>query len=75
MRAVSDGKAATLAAAVDAVKAGADMLVVGRLADDEQSADVGSEVNREITQKVCTGEIEIGAIQRSVARIRKLDLR
>jgi hypothetical protein len=57
------------------VKAGADMLVVGRLADDEPSADVGAEVNREITSKVCTGEIEIGAIQRSVDRIRKLGLR
>ena len=75
MRAVSDGKAATLAAAVGAVKAGADMLVVGRLADDEQSADVGSEVNREITSKVCTGEIDINAIQRSVDRIQKLGLR
>jgi beta-N-acetylhexosaminidase len=75
MRAVSDGKAATLAAAVEAVKAGADMLVVGRLEDDDQSADVGFEVNRAITSRVCTGEIEISAIQRSVDRIQRLGLR
>jgi beta-N-acetylhexosaminidase len=75
MRAVSDGKADTLAAAVAAVKAGADMLVVGRLADDDQSADVGSEVNHAITSRVCTGEIDISAIQRSVDRIQRLGLR
>jgi beta-N-acetylhexosaminidase len=75
MRAVSDGKAAVLAAAVEAVKAGADMLVVGRLADDDQSADVGAEVNRAITSRVCTGEIDINAIERSVDRIQKLSSR
>lgn len=75
LRAVSDGKAATLTAAVDAVRAGADMLLVGRLGDDDQAADVVAEVNRKITSKVCTGEIDIGAIERSVDRIQKLTSR
>jgi beta-N-acetylhexosaminidase len=72
MKAVSDGASSTVAAAVDAVKAGADMVVVGRLGDDDQSADVGAEVNREITSKVCTGELDINAIEGSERRLQKL---
>jgi hypothetical protein len=48
------------------------MLLVGRLGDDNQSADVGAQVNRSITSKVCTGEIDIDALRRSENRILKL---
>lgn len=75
MKAVSDGGNSTVAAAVDAIKAGADIVLVGRLGDDDQSADVGAEVNRGITSKVCTGEIDINAIESSERRIRKLSTR
>jgi beta-N-acetylhexosaminidase len=72
MKAVSDGAGSTIGAASDAIKAGADMLLVGRLGDDDQSADVGAQVNRSITSKVCTGEIDIDALRRSENRILKL---
>jgi beta-N-acetylhexosaminidase len=75
MKAVSDGGSSTVAAAVDAIEAGADMVVVGRLGDDDQSADVGTEVNRAITSKVCTGEIAINSINRSELRIQKFSAR
>jgi beta-N-acetylhexosaminidase len=75
MKAVSDGGSSTVAAAVDAIKAGADMVVVGRLGDDDRSADVGTEVNRGLTSKVCAGEIDINAIKRSELRIQKLSTR
>jgi beta-N-acetylhexosaminidase len=72
MKAVSDGAGSTIGAASDAIKAGADMLLVGRLGDDDQTADVGAQVNRSITSKVCTGEIDIDALRRSENRILKL---
>jgi beta-N-acetylhexosaminidase len=75
MKAVSDGSSSTVAAAIEAVKAGADMILVGRLGDDDQTADVGAEVNRGVSSKVCTGEIDINAITRSEGRIQRLSSR
>ena len=75
MKAVSDGAGSTIGAASDAIKAGADMLLVGRLGDDDQTANVGAQVNRSITSKVCTGEIDINAITRSEGRIQRLSSR
>lgn len=72
MKAVSDGAGSTIEAASDAIKAGADMLLIGRLGDEDQSADVGAQVNSSITSKVCAGEIDISAIERSERRILKL---
>lgn len=72
MKAVSDGAGSTIEAASEAIKAGADMLLIDRLGDEDQTADVGAQVNRSITSKVCAGEIDIDAIRRSKGRILKL---
>lgn len=72
MKAVSDGAGSTIEAASDAIKAGADMLLIGRLGDEDRTADVGAQVNRSITSKVCAGEIDIDAIKRSERRIMRL---
>lgn len=72
MKAVSDGAGSTIEAASEAIQAGADMLLIGRLGDEDQTADVGAQVNRSITSKVCAGEIDIDAIRRSKRRILKL---
>jgi beta-N-acetylhexosaminidase len=75
MKAVSNAEHSTADAAVDAIRAGSDMILVGRLGDDDQSADVGAVVNRGIASKVCTGELDINAIKRSEGRIQKLSSR
>lgn len=75
MRAVLDERESAPAAAVDAIKAGADIVVVSRLRDDDQTSDVGAEINEAITAQVCTNEIPISVIRHSLNRLQRLKSR
>ena len=75
MRAVVDEKKSASAAAIEAIKAGADMVVISRLQDDDQTFDVGAQINEAITAQVCTNEIPISVIKRSVGRLQRLKSR
>jgi len=75
MRAVVHERKSASVAAIEAVKAGADIVVASRLKDDDQTSDVGAEINEAITARVCTNEIRISALKRSVDRIRRLKSR
>jgi beta-N-acetylhexosaminidase len=75
MRAVVDERKPTSVAAIEAVKAGADIVVASRLKNDDQTSDVGAEINEAITSRVCTNEIRISAVRHSVARIGRLKSR
>ncbi|MGJ4915254.1 glycoside hydrolase family 3 N-terminal domain-containing protein [Bradyrhizobium sp. HKCCYLRH2060] len=70
MKAILDAKPPA-AAAIDAVKAGADIIMFTKLSDADQTSDVGREINRALTAAVCSGELKAGNLQRSAARIRK----
>ncbi|CCD91373.1 putative Glycosyl hydrolase, family 3 [Bradyrhizobium sp. ORS 375] len=70
MKAILDAKPPATAA-VDAVKAGADIIMFTKLSEDDQTSDVGREINGALTAAVCSGELKAGALQRSVARIQK----
>lgn len=74
MKAILDGKQAS-AAAVAAINAGADLMIVTRLSEEDETSDVGREINQAITAAACSHEIEADAIQRSAARISKLKSR
>ncbi|XUM23900.1 glycoside hydrolase family 3 N-terminal domain-containing protein [Bradyrhizobium oligotrophicum S58] len=69
MKAILDAKPPA-AAAVDAVKAGADIIMFTKFSDEDQTSDVGRDINAALTAAVCSGELKAGALQRSVARIR-----
>jgi beta-N-acetylhexosaminidase len=75
MRAVLDERKSAPAAAIEAIKAGADIVVVSRLKDDDQTSDVGAEINEAITARVCTNEIPISVLKHSVDRIQRLKSR
>ncbi|CCD99151.1 glycoside hydrolase family 3 N-terminal domain-containing protein [Bradyrhizobium sp. STM 3809] len=70
MKAILDAKPPA-AAAVDAVKAGADIIMFTKLGEEDQTSNIGREINGALTDAVCSGGIKTGALQRSVARIRK----
>ncbi len=70
MKAILDAKTPA-AAAVDAVKAGADVVMFTKFSDEDQTSDVGREINGALTAAVCSGELKASELQRSVARIRK----
>ncbi|CAL74527.1 putative Glycosyl hydrolase, family 3 [Bradyrhizobium sp. ORS 278] len=70
MKAILDAKPPASAAG-DAVKAGADIIMFTKLGEEDQTSDVGREINAALTAAVCSSEIKTGAVQRSVARIRK----
>ncbi|WP_257167898.1 glycoside hydrolase family 3 N-terminal domain-containing protein [Bradyrhizobium sp. SRS-191] len=70
MKAILDAKPPA-AAAVDAVKAGADIIMFTKFSDEDQTSDVGRETNGALTAAVCSGEIKGGRVQRSLARIRQ----
>ncbi|MFC5323770.1 glycoside hydrolase family 3 N-terminal domain-containing protein [Bradyrhizobium oligotrophicum] len=70
MKAILDAKPPA-AAAIDAVKAGADIIMFTKFSDEDQTADVGRDINAALTTAVCSGELKADALQRSVARIRK----
>jgi beta-N-acetylhexosaminidase len=75
MRAVVDEGRSASVAAIEAVKAGADVVLVSRLKDDDQTSDVGGEINEAVTARVCTNEIRISAVKHSVDRIQRLKSR
>jgi len=75
MRAVVDEGRSTSVAAVEAVKAGADVVLVSRLKDDDQTSDVGAEINEAVTDRVCTNEIPISVLKHSVDRVQRLKSR
>jgi beta-N-acetylhexosaminidase len=75
MRAVVGDQKSASTAAVEAIKAGADLVVVGRLTDEDQTADVGEEINKAITTAACANEIRINALKHSVDRIKRLKSR
>ena len=62
-------------AAIEAIKAGADVVVVSRLTDDDQTSDVGAEINEAITARVCANEIPISVLKHSVDRIQRMKSR
>ncbi|MGJ5175402.1 glycoside hydrolase family 3 N-terminal domain-containing protein [Bradyrhizobium oligotrophicum] len=70
MKAILDAKSPA-AAAIDAVKAGVDIIMFTKFSDEDQTSDVGREINGALTAAVCSGELETAALQRSAARIRK----
>lgn len=74
MKATLDAKQPS-AAAVAAVKAGADLIIFTRLSDEDQTSDVGREINRALTAAACSQEIRANALQRSAARVRELKSR
>jgi beta-N-acetylhexosaminidase len=75
MRAVRDERKSASDAAIEAVKAGADVVVVGRLDDDDQISDVGKEINGAITADVCANNIRIDSVRQSIGRIQRLKSR
>ncbi|CCE11136.1 putative Glycosyl hydrolase, family 3 [Bradyrhizobium sp. STM 3843] len=74
MKAILDGKQAS-AAAVAAINAGADLMIITRLSEEDETSDVGREINRALTFAACSGEIKPDVIQRSAARISQLKSR
>ncbi|GLH77987.1 hypothetical protein SSBR45G_28950 [Bradyrhizobium sp. SSBR45G] len=70
MKAILDAKPPA-GAAVDAVKAGADIIMFTKMSEEDQTSDVGREINGALTAAVCSGELETGTLQRSLARIRQ----
>ncbi|MGJ4926500.1 glycoside hydrolase family 3 N-terminal domain-containing protein [Bradyrhizobium sp. HKCCYLS2038] len=70
MKAILDAKPPA-AAAIDAVKAGADIIMFTKFSDEDQTSDVGREINGALTAAVCSGELKASAVRRSVARIRQ----
>jgi len=75
MRAISDERKTVPDAAVDAILAGADVVLVGRMNDEDQASDVGREVNRTLTARACTNEISIEDLEKSSRRIQRLKSR
>ena len=75
MRAVVDERKSASVAAIEAIKAGADVVVVSRLKDDDQTSDVGAEINEAITARVCANEIPISVLKHSVDRIQRMKSR
>ncbi|MBR0750005.1 glycoside hydrolase family 3 protein [Bradyrhizobium japonicum] len=72
MRAVTNNRNSASAAAIEAIKAGADVVIVSRLNDDDQAADVGSNINEAITSAACSNEIGVAALKRSAKRVDRL---
>jgi beta-N-acetylhexosaminidase len=75
MKAVVDERKSASVAAIEAVKAGTDMVLVSRLKDDDQTSDVGAEINEAITARVCANEIPISVLKHSVDRIQRMKSR
>ncbi|MGT2440396.1 glycoside hydrolase family 3 N-terminal domain-containing protein [Bradyrhizobium betae] len=75
MRAIRNERKTVPTAAIEAVKAGADVLLVGRINDEDQTSDVGGEINKAMTAGACTGEIKIEDLEKSAHRILRLKSR
>lgn len=75
MRAIIGARKSVSNAAIDAIKAGADVVLVGRINDEDQNSDVGSEINRTLTAGVCANEIKIENLEKSFHRIQTLKSR
>jgi beta-N-acetylhexosaminidase len=75
MRAIRDEQKTVPSAAIEAVKAGADVVLVGRINDEDQTSDVGREINEAITAGACTSEIKIEDLEKSARRILRLKSR
>lgn len=58
-----------------AIKAGVDIVIVGRFREFDQTTDVGRKANEAIVDGLCSGELSRTAIEGSVDRIRTLKLR
>ncbi|MGJ5040778.1 MULTISPECIES: glycoside hydrolase family 3 N-terminal domain-containing protein [unclassified Bradyrhizobium] len=71
MKAILDAKPPATAA-IDAVKAGADIIMFTKLSDEDQTSDVGREINSALTAAACSRELPLDLVKRSYARVRGL---
>lgn len=75
MDAVRAGSAPFSDVIVSAVRAGIDVLIVGRLPDQDQAADPGAYAYAAVANAIAAGEIDTKQLKRSLDRIAKLKRR
>jgi len=57
---------------ISAVKAGVDIIIVGRLNDDDKALDAGLYANSALLRGIASGEIKRSSVEKSEQRIRSL---